>query len=149
MIFLYIWMWAVLVEVHQWIVPRQVGGAVTLGFAFFNALVLAKVIPVTEDLRLGHWPRLEPLSIRPCAKLSSSRSYTSCSSLLRASSPGFSKANLGSPGNRRRIAGLLADSLVYFVARMPFFGFRHVSRVLGQGRSFISCRELSPKLHSH
>ena len=40
-IFLYIWMWAVLVEVHQWILLRQVGGAVTLGFAFFNALDLA------------------------------------------------------------------------------------------------------------
>jgi hypothetical protein len=106
---------------------------------------------VTEDPRLGHWLWLEPLSIRPCAKPSSSRSYTSCSSLLRASSPGFSKAKLWQPVSRqsaadsraaRRPLGLLCRAHAVF--RLPPCQSR------ARTWPFVHhCRELSPKLHSH
>jgi hypothetical protein len=137
--FLYIYLWAVLFEVHQWVILRQVGhGVITLGFAFFNALVLAKVMLIAEDLKLGRWLRPEPLIYPILGECLIFSVVFIVFHVVEHMVIGFFKGEtvaasvpvIGGGG----IAGLLSVALIYFVALVPYFGFRHVSRELGEGR---------------
>lgn len=137
--FVYIWMWAVLFEVHQWVVLREVGGvaAITLGFAFFNALVLAKVMLIAEDLKLSRWLRPEPLIFPILGEGLIFSVVFIVFHVVEHVVIGFFKGEtvaasvpvIGGGG----IAGLLSVAVIYFVALVPYFGFRHVSEVLGKG----------------
>ena len=52
--FLYLWVLFALSALHEKIVLREVGASLpSQGFAFVNALVLAKVMLVGENLNLG------------------------------------------------------------------------------------------------
>jgi len=111
---------------------------VLLGFALVNALVLAKVMLIAEDLRVGHWLRSRPL-IYPI--LGESLIFTVVficfhvvedlviglfkEKTLRASVP-----VIGGGG----LAGLLSVATIYFVALIPFFAYRNLGRELGPGR---------------
>ena len=108
------------------------------GFALVNALVLAKVMLIAEDLRVGHWLRSRPL-IYPI--LGESLIFTVVficfhvvedlviglfkEKTLRASVP-----VIGGGG----LAGLLSVATIYFVALIPFFAYRNLGRELGPGR---------------
>lgn len=153
--FVYIWMWSVLFEVHQWVVLRQVGtrAAITLGFAFFNALVLAKVMLIAEDLKLSRWLRPEPL-IYPI--LGEGLIFSVVFIVFHVVEHvviGFFKGEtvaasvpvIGGGG----ILGLLSVTLIYFVALVPYFGFRHVSRELGKGRLNAMLFSASGTAHWH
>jgi hypothetical protein len=121
--FLYIWMWSVLFEIHQWIVLRKAvgSGAITLGFAFFNP---AKVMLVGRDLKVSRWLRPEPL-IYPI--LGEGLIFSVVFILFHVVEHvviGFFKGEtvaasipaIGGGG----ITGLLSVVLIYFVAVVPF-----------------------------
>ena len=137
--FIYLWAIFALFAVHERIVLREAG--VTLpsqGFAFVNALVLAKVMLIAEDLNLGSWSRGRPLLWSVLHKslvfamlfiavhyLESVLVGRFHGDTLRASVPA-----VGGGG----IAGLLCTALLMFVALIPFFAFRDVNRALGDNR---------------
>ena len=60
--FLYLWVILALFALHERIVLRELSTSLpSQGFAFVNALVLAKVMLIGEDLDLGGWLRDRPL----------------------------------------------------------------------------------------
>jgi hypothetical protein len=108
------------------------------GFAVVNALVLAKVMLVAEDLNLGRWVRPRPL-IYPI--LHESFLFTVlfiCFHILEHVVIGLfhgetiaaSIPAIGGGG----FAGLLCVAVILFIALIPFFGFRAVSGELEPGR---------------
>jgi hypothetical protein len=137
--FLYLWVLLGLFVLQQRILLHQEGMNFTMqGFALVNALVLAKVMLIAEDLRVGHWLRSRPL-IYPI--LGESLIFTVVficfhvvedlviglfkEKTLRASVP-----VIGGGG----LAGLLSVATIYFVALIPFFAYRNLGRELGPGR---------------
>jgi hypothetical protein len=137
--FLYIWLWFALFQVYQRMLLRESGiGAASQGFALFNALVLAKVMLVAEDLKIGRWWRARPL-IYPI--LTESLAFAVVFIVfhivehvvvgvisgegVRASVP-----VIGGGG----LAGLFSVAALYFVALIPFFAFRNLGREIGESR---------------
>src|SRR5262249_11002238 len=63
LIFVYLWVQFGLFALHESIVLGKMGRAYHVqGFAVINALVLAKVMLVAEDLHLGAWMRRQPVA---------------------------------------------------------------------------------------
>src|SRR5690242_16146523 len=61
-LFVYLWILFGLFVLNERIILRQQGiGFSSQGFAVLNALVLAKVMLIAEDLNLGHWLDRRPL----------------------------------------------------------------------------------------
>ena len=134
--FLYLWAIFALFALHERIVLRQVGASLPAqGFAFANALVLAKVMLVAEDLNLDSWLRGRPL-IWPVlhqslvfALLFIAVHYLEHIVLgwlhgetLRQAVPA-----VGGGG----VAGLVSTAVIMAVALIPFFAFRGINRRLG------------------
>ena len=137
--FLYLWVLFGLFALHQMIILHQEGmNFTTQGFALVNALVLAKVMLIAEDLRIGHWLRSRPL-IYPI--LGESLIFTVvfiCFHVVEHLVIGLFKGEtlresvpvIGGGG----LAGLLSVAMIFFVALIPFFAFRNLSRELGADR---------------
>ena len=137
--FLYLWVLFGLFVLYQRILLRQEGLSFTAqGFALVNALVLAKVMLIAEDLRVGHWLRSRPL-IYPI--LGESLIFTVVFicfhilehvviGLIKRESIAASIPAIGGGG----LAGLVSVGLILFVSLIPFFGFRNLSRELGADR---------------
>ena len=135
----YIWIWFALFNLYEQIIDRQSGiNYVSQGFALFNALVLAKVMLVAEDLKVGRWWRAQPL-VYPIL----TESFTFAGvfivfhivesivvGVIKGESVAASIPVIGGGG----IAGLLSVAMLYFVALIPFFAFRNIGREIGQNR---------------
>lgn len=138
-LFLYLWLLFGLFVLNERIILRQHGiGFAAQGFALINALVLAKVMLVTEDLNLGRWLRRRPL-IYPI--LHESFLFTVifiCFHVAEKVTIGLVKGEtlaasvpaIGGGG----LAGLMCVAVISFVVLIPFFAFRDVSRELGAGQ---------------
>ncbi len=109
------------------------------GFAVINALVLAKVMLVAEDLNLGRWLDRRPL-IYPI--LHDSVLFTVLFivfhvaehviiAAIRGEGPRASVAAIGGGG----LTGLLCVAMILFVSLIPYFTFRNFTRVLGWERT--------------
>ena len=137
--FLYLWAIFALFALHERIVLREVGASLpSQGFAFVNALVLAKVMLIAEDLNLGGWLQGRPL-IWPVlhesvlfALLFIAVHYIEHMAIgwfhgesLRASVPAIGGGGL---------PGLISTAVIMAVALIPFFAFRDVNRALGGNR---------------
>ena len=124
---------------HERIVLRELGATLpSQGFAFVNALVLAKVMLVAENLNFGGWLQGRPL-IWPILHESFAFALLFIAvhylehilagwlhgETLRASVPA-----IGGGG----IAGLICSAVAMGVALIPFFAFRDVNRALGGNR---------------
>jgi hypothetical protein len=137
--FLYIWMWFALFGLYERIILRQGGSAgATQGFALFNALVLAKVMLVAEDLKIGRWWRERPL-IYPILTESFAFAVVFILfhiaehivvGLIKGEAVAASIPVIGGGG----LAGLLSVAMLYFVALIPFFAFRNIGREIGERR---------------
>jgi hypothetical protein len=137
--FLYLWVLFALSALHEKIVLREVGASLpSQGFAFVNALVLAKVMLVGENLNLGAWLLRRPL-IAPIlyesfvfAVLFIAVHYLEgiAVGLFHGRTVGASVPLVGGGG----LAGLTCVALIMFVSLIPFFAFRDVNRALGGNR---------------
>jgi hypothetical protein len=137
--FLYLWAMFALFALHEKIVLREVGASLPAqGFAFVNALVLAKVMLIAEDLNLGHWLQGRPL-VWPIlhesvlfALLFIAVHYVEgiVVGLFHGETLGVSVPHVGGGG----VAGLICAAVIMAVALIPFFAFRDVSRRLGGNR---------------
>ena len=143
LMFLYLWALFLLVSLSQDIVLRQRGISVSaqgLGFinALVNALVLAKVMLVAEDLDLGRWRQRRPLIYPILYETLLLTVLFICFHLVEHIAIGLFKGetlaasvpHIGGGG----LAGLACVGVILFIALIPFFAFKHVGRELGQGR---------------
>jgi len=139
LLFLYLWVIFGMFVLNERIILGQQGiNYVAQGFALVNALVLAKVMLVAEDLNLGRWLDRRPLIYRIVHDallitvlfvlfhvLEKVIIGTIHGATVAASVP-----LIGGGG----IAGLLCVSTILFIALIPRFGFWAVSRALGPGQ---------------
>jgi hypothetical protein len=139
-IFFYLWVILGLFVLNERIVLRQRGMAFTLkdGFAVMNALALAKVMLVAEDMNLVRWIRSRPL-IYPILLESILLTVILiffniiehlAVGLLERKTLAASVPAIGGGG----LVGAVCVAVILFVALIPFIAFRHVSRELGPGR---------------
>lgn len=138
-LFLYLWLLFGMFVLNERIILKQHGiDFAAQGFAVFNALVLAKVMLVAENLDLGRWLARRPL-IYPI--LHDALLFTLlfilfhvaekvAIGLIHGQSVRSSVPAIGGGG----LAGLLSVAVISFVALIPFFAFRNFSRALGPGR---------------
>ena len=137
--FLYLWAIFALFALHERIVLREAGASLPAqGFAFVNALVLAKVMLVAEDLNLGNWLKGRPL-LWPVvhesvlfALLFIAVHYLEhiLIGMLHHETLQASVPAIGGGG----LPGLLSTAVIMAVALIPFFAFRDVNRALGGNR---------------
>lgn len=139
-IFLYLWVIFGLFVLNERIILRQHGMAFTLkdGFAIINALALAKVMLVVEDLNLVRWIKhrpliypivLESLILTIILLLFRIIEHYAVSSLEHRAVASNATA-IGGGG----FVGVICVAVIMFVALIPFIAFRHIGRELGPGR---------------
>jgi hypothetical protein len=139
LMFLYLWALLLLFVLDEDIIFRQRGISFSAqGFAIFNALILAKVMLVAEDLDLGRWLQRRPL-IYPI--LHESLLLTALFigfhvvehlviGLVKGESLAASIPHIGGGG----LAGLACVAAILFISLLPFFAFKHISREVGESR---------------
>jgi hypothetical protein len=137
-IFLYLYVLFGLFTIHETIVLAQYHIRFTdYGFALVNALVLAKVMLVAEELRLGHRfenrPLIYPVLIKSVLFAIVFIVFRVVEGVLiglwngkalLASVPSFGGGGLD---------GIFSVGIIMSFALIPFFAFTEVSRVLGPG----------------
>lgn len=142
--FLYIWVLLGMFTLHEEIALRTHAGAIQAipfaphGFALVNALVLAKVALVVEELRLGARIKAQPL-IYPIVIeafllgvlfIAMHVLESVASGLMHGQALAASVPAIGGGG----FLGLVFAASSFFVAMIPFCGFRHVAAAIGPGR---------------
>jgi hypothetical protein len=137
--FVYLWALFGLFVLQEGIVLRKQGmGFAFQGLAIINALVLAKVMLVSEGLDLARWLRGKPLIAVILFEALILTLLFLCFHVLEHVVIGVFKgetlvASLPPVGGGG-LAGLLSVAAIVFVALIPFFAFKNVSRALGPGR---------------
>jgi hypothetical protein len=128
-----------LFALHERIVLREQGINFTAqGFALVNALVLAKVMLIAEDLNLGRWLDRRPL-IYPI--LHDAVLFTVLFivfhivedvviGLIHGETVRASIPVIGGGG----VVGLLCVAVILFVALIPYFAVKNLNLALGPGR---------------
>jgi hypothetical protein len=136
LMFLYLWLQFGLFVLHENIIRAQTGLDYQMqGFAIINALVLAKVMLIAEDLKLDQWLRGRPLVY---AILGESFLFTIVLiafhvlekivvGLVGGSSLAHSVPAIGGGG----FAGVMIVGATFFVTLIPYFAFRDIGNVLG------------------
>ena len=138
-LFIYLWVLFGVFVINQDIVLRREGlQLVSAGFALINALVLAKVMLLFEDLDLGRWLERRPL-IYPILFETSVLTILfivfhvvekTAEGLIRGHGVAESVPVIGGGG----FVGLASVTVILFVALIPFFAFRNLSRAIGWDR---------------
>jgi hypothetical protein len=138
-LFFYLWILLGLFVLNQTIVARQQSQEVVFhGFAIMNALILAKVMLVAEDLELARWLKKKPIALTIVFEA------VLCTGILmgfhvleavaiafyRGTSIGNGMPSFGGGG----LFGLLIVALILFVCLLPFFAFKNVTHIIGWGR---------------
>jgi hypothetical protein len=108
------------------------------GFAVIKALILAKVIMIGEVVRLGRGLEQKPLIYPTLYKTAMFTLFVGIFTLIEHAIKGLWSGK-GLTGNLVEFLGkgsneLLANSLVVFVAFLPFFGVKELARVLGKDK---------------
>lgn len=151
-LFLYLWVLFGLFVLNETVVSRQHGlSFFPHGFALINALVLAKVMLVSESLNLARW-----MTDKPAAWTIIYESVL-CSILFicfhfietwivdafRGSGIVGGMPSIGGGG----WLGLLVVALILFVSLLPFFAFKNVTRAIG-ARRMKEILFRSPRFHT-
>jgi hypothetical protein len=136
--FLYLWLLFALFAYHEDIVlAKHHIDYKPFGLAFFNAFVLAKVMLVAEELRLGTrfrkrapiFPVLHKSLLFAIIFICFNMAEEIVIGLWKGETLAESipKIGGGSP------LGMVIASLIITVALIPFFAFRELSRIMGKG----------------
>lgn len=138
-LFLYLWVFFGLFVLDKTVVTRQEGlSFLPHGFALINALVLAKVMLVSESLDLARWMNGKP------AAWSIVYESALCTILFiifhiieewavgrfRGTGIAAGTPSIGGGG----WLGLFVVALILFVSLLPFFAFKNVTRAIGARR---------------
>ncbi len=138
-LFLYLWVLLGLFVLNQALVERAHGNAVTFqGFAFLNALVLAKVMLVIEELEVARWLRGRPLILVIlyeaviCTLFFLVFHVIERSVIAKFSGHAITAGAVEVGGGG--LVGALIVSIILFVSLLPFFAFKNVTRAIGADR---------------
>ena len=136
--FAYLWAMFGLFQIHQYVVLAQQHIPFTqFGVAFLNALVLAKVMLVADDLRLGEWrgrrPLIYPVLLRSALFAVVFIVFDIVEKTLIGVFHGKAVAeSIETPG-RDGILGVILVAIIIAVALVPFFAFVEVGRLMDPG----------------
>jgi hypothetical protein len=141
LLFFYLWILFGVFVLNQGVVLREHGINFAMqGFAFFNALVFAKVMMLFEVFDPGRWLRKRPL-IYPILYESLLLTVLfliahvlekTIEGLIRGKTLTESMPVLTGAG----LPGFLSISVILFIALIPFFGLRNLSLAMGEGRLY-------------
>ena len=140
-LFFYLWILFGVFVLNQGVVLREHGINFAMqGFAFFNALVFAKVVMLFEVFDPGRWLRKRPL-IYPILYESVLLTVLflvahvlekTIEGLIRGKTLTESMPLLTGAG----LPGFLSIAVILFIALIPFFGLRNLSLAMGEGRLY-------------
>ena len=140
-LFFYLWILFGVFVLNQGVVLREHGINFAMqGFAFFNALVFAKVMMLFEVFDPGRWLRKRPL-IYPILYESLLLTVLfliahvlekTIEGLIRGKTLTESMPVLTGAG----LPGFVSIAVILFVALIPFFGLRNLSLAMGEGRLY-------------
>jgi hypothetical protein len=140
-LFFYLWILFGVFVLNQGVVLREHGINFAMqGFAFFNALVFAKVMMLFEVFDPGRWLRKRPL-IYPILYESLLLTVLflvahvlekTIEGLLRGKTIADSLLGIGGGG----LPGFVSITVILFIALIPFFGLRNLSLAMGEGRLY-------------
>lgn len=137
--FAYLWLLFGLFVLNQQVAYQQQGSPYFYhGFAVLNALVLAKVMLIFEELRLSRGLQRSPLFVTIvfeaalCALLFVGFHIVEryIVALFHGQPLSGVQVGPGGPG----FNGLLIVSLILFISLIPFFAFKNITRVIGRDR---------------
>ena len=141
LLFFYLWILFGVFVLNQGVVLREHGINFAMqGFAFFNALVFAKVMMLFEVFDPGRWLRKRPL-IYPILYESLLLTVLfliahvlekTIEGLIRGKTLTESMPVLTGAG----LPGFLSITVILFIALIPFFGLRNLSLAMGEGRLY-------------
>ena len=141
LLFFYLWILFGVFVLNQGVVLREHGINFAMqGFAFFNALVFAKVMMLFEVFDPGRWLRKRPL-IYPILYESLLLTVLfliahvlekAIEGLFRGETLTESMPVLTGAG----LPGFVSIAVILFVALIPFFGLRNLSLAMGEGRLY-------------
>jgi len=134
--FIYLWvLLALFVINHSIVLEREAHNYQAHFFAFINALILAKVLLIGEDLHLGNRFRDAPLVYSILYKCLVFTIFFICVHILERVITGVwngrTVAQSLSTIGGGSLKGILSLGATFFVALIPFFAFREISRVIG------------------
>jgi hypothetical protein len=140
-LFFYLWILFGVFVLNQGVVLREHGINFAMqGFAFFNALVFAKVMMLFEVFDPGRWLRKRPL-IYPILYESLFLTVLfliahvlekTIEGLFRGKTLTESMPALTGAG----LPGFVSITVILFIALIPFFGLRNLNLAMGEGRLY-------------
>lgn len=135
-IFLYFWGLLAVSALHKSLILSESGIHYRQGFAVVNALVLAKIVFVAEELKVGERYEREPLVYAMALKAAVYSVLLVAFEILeeivvghfrgRDLAGSLSEVGGGTP------FGIFTTTLLLFFALLPFFGFRELCQVVGE-----------------
>jgi len=138
-LFFYLWILLALFVLNEDLASRKLGDHVVFhGFALINALILTKVMMLSEHIdlarRLDRWRRIWVILAEAifCTVIFLIVHVLErvVIGLFHGQAPGASMPSFGGGG----LTGLLIVSLILFVSLLPFFTFKIVARAIGADR---------------
>lgn len=156
-LFLYLWILFGLFVLNEAIVYRQQGlHFVFQGLAILNALILAKVMLVFEELDVARWLKREPIALTIVFEALLCTLLFLCFhvaerlavGLLHGGGVAASVPSFGGGG----LLGVMIAASIILISLLPFFTFKHVARAIGAERMkdiLFRYPETSTSLNQH
>ena len=139
-IFAYLWVLLGLFALHRSIVLNEPNLFYHQGFAFINALVLAKILFIAEAFNvaddLKHKPLIYPIVYKSAVFSVILISFHVLEEVLTGMWRGKTVAETIAALTGGRLEELLVFGVIMFVVLMPFFALREVGRDIGDDKLF-------------
>jgi hypothetical protein len=140
-LFFYLWILFGVFVLNQGVALREHGINFTMqGFAFFNALVFAKVMMLFEVFDPGRWLRKRPLIYPILYESLLLTVLFLIAHVIEKAIEGLFRGKTLAEGmpllTGGGLPGFLSISVILFIALIPFFGLRNLSLAMGEGRLY-------------
>ncbi|MGB7976563.1 MAG: hypothetical protein WCF81_19950 [Roseiarcus sp.] len=141
LLFFYLWVLFGVFVLNQGVALREHGINYAMqGFAFFNALVFAKVMMLFEVFDPGRWLRKRPLIYPILYESLLLTVLFLVAHVLEKTVEGLFRGKTMAEGmpllTGDGLVGFLSITAILFVALIPFFGLRNLSLAMGEGRLY-------------
>ena len=136
-IFVYLWVLLGLFSIHKSIVLHERNLIYHQGFAFINALLLAKIMLIAEMLHvadnLKHKPLIYPVILRSAVFSLILITFSILEETLTEMWHGKAVSIAIGGGS---LKGVLVVGIIIFVVLMPFFALKEIGRNIGDGKLY-------------
>jgi hypothetical protein len=141
LLFFYLWILFGVFVLNQGVALREHGINFAMqGFAFFNALVFAKVMMLFEVFDPGRWLRKQPLIYPILYESLLLTVLFLVAHVIEKAIEGLFRGKTLAEGmpllTGDGLAGFFSITVILFIALIPFFGLRNLSLAMGEGRLY-------------